>query len=137
MVQGLINETYNRFKSVVAKGRAEAHERNKKNSANDQGRTLARDWEDYADGRVLSGSEALKLGFVDQNGNFEDAVDRAKMIAGISSANLVEFRQRYDISDIFRLFGQSESRVVKLDLGVEGPKLQAGQLYFLSPTLAH
>src|SRR5438270_1153425 len=94
MVQGLINETYNRFKSVVAKGRAEAHERNKKNSANDQGRTLARDWEDYADGRVLSGSEALKLGFVDQNGNFEDAVDRAKMIAGISSANLVEFRQR-------------------------------------------
>src|SRR5438445_2770209 len=137
MVQGLINETYNRFKSVVAKGRAEAHERNKKNSANDQGRTLARDWEDYADGRVLSGSEALKLGFVDQNGNFEDAVDRAKLIAGISSANLVEFRQRYDISDIFRLFGQSESRVVKLDLGVEGPKLQAGQLYFLSPTLAH
>ena len=137
MVQGLINETYNRFKSVVAKGRAEAHERNKKNSANDQGRTLARDWEDYADGRVLSGSEALKLGFVDQNGNFEDAVDRAKTIAGISSANLVEFRQRYDISDIFRLFGQSESRVVKLDLGVEAPKLQVGQLYFLSPTLAH
>ena len=137
MVQGLINETYNRFKSVVAKGRAEAHERNKKNSANDQGRALARDWEDYADGRVLSGSEALKLGFVDQNGNFEDAVDRAKTIAGISSANLVEFRQRYDISDIFRLFGQSESRVVKLDLGVEAPKLQVGQLYFLSPTLAH
>ena len=137
MVQGLINETYSRFKSVVAKGRAEAHERNKKNSANDQGRSLARDWEDYADGRVLSGSEALKLGFVDQNGNFEDAVDRAKTIAGISSANLVEFRQRYDISDIFRLFGQSESRVVKLDLGVEAPKLQVGQLYFLSPTLAH
>ena len=137
MVQGLINETYARFKSVVAKGRADAHERNKKSSANDQGRTLARDWEDYADGRVLSGSEALKLGFVDQNGNFEDAVDRAKTIAGISSANLVEFRQRYDISDIFRLFGQSESRVVKLDLGVEGPKLQVGQLYFLSPTFAH
>ena len=137
MVQGLINETYDRFKSVVAKGRAEAHEKNKRNAGSDQGRTLAHDWEDYADGRVLSGSEALKLGFVDQNGNFEDAVDRAKMIAGISSANLVEFRQRYDISDIFRLFGQSESRVVKLDLGVEGPKLQAGQLYFLSPTLAH
>src|SRR6266478_2924505 len=137
MVQRLINETYDRFKSVVAKGRAEAHEKNKRNPGSDQGRTLAHDWEDYADGRVLSGSEALKLGFVDQNGNFEDAVERAKMIAGISSANLVEFRQRYDISDIFRLFGQSESRVVKLDLGVEGPKLQVGQLYFLSPTFAH
>src|ERR1044071_5393005 len=137
MVQRLIDETYNRFKSVVAKGRAESHEKNKKTAGNEQGRPLSRDWEDYADGRVLSGTEALKLGFVDQNGNFEDAIERAKMIAGISRANLVEFRQRYDISDIFRLFGQSESRVVKLDLGVEAPKLQAGQLYFLSPTLAH
>src|SRR6266550_3477623 len=65
------------------------------------------------------------------------AIGKITPMAGISSANLVEFRQRYDISDIFRLFGQSESRVVKLDLGVEGPKLQVGQLYFLSPTLAH
>src|SRR6266699_6272882 len=106
MVQTLIDETYSKFKSVVETGRKQAHDLNKKNSANDQGRTLARDWEDYADGRVLSGSEALKLGFVDQNGNFEDAVERAKMIAGISSANLVEFHKRYDFSDLFRLFGQ-------------------------------
>src|SRR5204863_9863597 len=124
------------FKSVVAKGRSEA---NKNNTGKDSGRTLASDWEKYADGRVLSGTEALKLGFVDQNGNFEDAVDRAKTIAGISSANLIEFQQHYYISDLFRLFGQSESRVVKLDLGVgvDAPKLQAGQLYFLSPTFAH
>ena len=134
MVQSLINETYSKFKSVVAKGRTEA---NKKNTGKDRGRTLASDWENYADGRVLSGTEAFKLGFVDQNGNFEDAVDRAKTIAGISSANLIEFQQRYDISDLFRLFGQSETRVVKLDLGVDAPKLQAGQLYFLSPTFAH
>src|SRR6266850_7650893 len=53
MVQGLINETYNRFKSVVAKGRAEAHEKNK-----GKGRALSPDWADYADGRILSGGEA-------------------------------------------------------------------------------
>jgi protease-4 len=134
MVQALIDETFNRFKAVVAKGRAEA---NKKNSGKDSGRKLDRNWEKYADGRVLSGTEALRLGFVDQNGNFEDAVDRAKNIAGISSANLVEFQQRFDFSDIFRMFGKSESRVMKIDWGVEAPKLQAGQLYFLAPTFAH
>jgi len=136
MVQSLIDETYGKFKSVVAKGRAEAHEKNKKNPPAEQGRKLDADWEQYADGRVLSGTEAFKLGFVDQKGNFEDAVKRAKTIAGISAANLVQFQQRYDISDLFRLFGQSESRVVKLDLGLEAPRLQAGQLYFLSPALA-
>jgi|ERR1041385_3477050 protease-4 len=138
MVESLINETYQQFKSVVAKGRAQAHDRNKKNTSGDQGRSLAHDWEEYADGRVLSGTEALKLGFVDQNGNFEDAVNRAKSIAGIASANLVEFQQRYDISDLFRLFGKSEnSRVLKVDFGVEPPKLKIGQLYFLSPTFAN
>ena len=40
-------------------------------------------------------------------------------------------------ADLFRLFGQTESKAVKVDLGVEMPKLQAGQLYFLSPTFLH
>jgi protease-4 len=137
MIQSLIDETYGKFKGVVAKGRADAYERNKKNQEGDQGRPLVRNWEEYADGRVLSGNEAFKLGFVDQKGNFQDAISRAKAIAGIRSANLVEFQQRYDISDIFRLFGQSESRVVKLDIGIDPPKLQVGQLYFLAPNFVH
>jgi hypothetical protein len=36
------------------------------------------------------------------------------------------------------MFGQSDSaHNIKLDLGVEMPKLQAGQLYFLSPTFVN
>jgi protease-4 len=140
MVQKLIDETYGKFKDVVAKGREWAHDQNKNNGEKkDQGRELSGSWADYADGRVLSGSEAYKLGFVDQLGNFQDAVKRAKKIAGITTdANLIEYQQRYDLSDIFRLFGQSpEGRVIKVDLGIEPPKLQVGQLYFLSPTFAH
>ena len=53
------------------------------------------------------------------------------------NANLIEYQQRYDLSDLFRLFGQTDSKVVKVDLGMEVPKLQAGQLYFLSPTFLH
>jgi len=132
MVQGLIDDTYKKFKNVVATGRGAAAKQNK-----DKGRTLDPNWTDYADGRVLSGTEAYNLGFVDELGNFEDAVKRAKNIAGISAANLVQYQQRIDLADIFRFLGKSEAPVIKVDLGMEPPKLQAGQLYFLSPTFAY
>ena len=134
MVQKLINDTFDKFKSVVRAGRAQAHALNKKD-----GKPLASDWESYADGRVLSGTNALQYGFVDQLGDFDDAVKAAKKIAGISNANLVEYRETYDISQFLRLFGQSESAAhdIKLDLGMNLPRLEAGQLYFLSPTLVN
>ena len=132
MVQDLIDETYNRFKEVVATGRAEAHRLNE-----DEGRALAENWADYADGRVLSGSQAHELGFVDSLGNFQDAVKKAAELGGIGAAthaNLIRYQQRYDISDLFNIFGKSDAKVVKIDLGMEAPKLQAGALYFLMPT---
>lgn len=132
MVQALINETYGQFTNVVAKGRVYAHEKNKPD-----GRALTLDWANYADGRILSGMEAFKLGFVDQLGTFDDAVKQARNLARIRTANLVEYQQRFDLSDFFRMFGQSESKVVKVDLGVDTPKLKAGQLYFLSPLFLH
>jgi protease-4 len=130
MVQGLIDETYQKFKSVVADGREKAHDKNKT-----EGKALALDWANYADGRVVSGTEALTLGFVDELGDFDTAVDRAEKIAHISDANLVEYRERYDISDFLSMFGQSgKVHDIKLDLGIEVPNLKAGYLYFLSPT---
>ena len=72
MVQSLITETYGKFKGVVADGRANAHSLNQKD-----GRSLADNWTDFADGRVLSGAQALKLGLVDELGDFDGAVDRA------------------------------------------------------------
>jgi protease IV len=132
MVQALIAETYGKFTNVVAKGRSFAHDKNQEN-----GRALDPDWPDYADGRILSGTEAFKLGFVDELGTFEDAVKRAKNIARIRTANLIEYQQRFDLSDFFRMFGQADGKVVKVDLGMDAPKLKAGQLYFLSPTFLH
>jgi protease-4 len=130
MLQALIDQTYAKFKDVVAEGRKQAHDKNEKD-----GRALASDWADYADGRVLSGKEAHDLGFVDELGNFDVAVKRAKKLANVrGGANLIEYRQRYDLSDFLGMFGESRSRVVKVDVGVELPKLEAGRLYFLSPT---
>ncbi len=132
MVQKLIDDTYAKFKAVVAEGRKKAHD------ANNEVRALAPNWADYADGRVLSGKEALEFGFVDQLGNFDDAVARAKKIAGVTGgATLIEYRQRMDFADIFGLWGKSEAPVVKIDLGLEAPKLEAGRMYFIAPTYIH
>jgi protease IV len=129
MMQAFIDQAYGRFKQVVSSGRKEASKQN-----SPDGKALANDWLDYADGRVLSGKDAYELGFVDELGNFDNAVEKALEIAKIEDANLIEYRQRHDFGDLLGLFGQSESRVVKVDLGVSMPKLQAGQVYYLWPS---
>ena len=138
MLQHLIDETYGKFKAVVGDGRKQAHDKNK--SQADKGRELTAEWANYADGRVLSGKEAYDLGFVDELGNFEDAVKRAKKLTGVSGdVNLIQYQPRYDLTDLLRMFGKSESKpaTVKVDLGIDPPKLQVGQLYFLTPTFVH
>lgn len=135
MVQQLIDDTYGRFKEVVAEGREQAKQANR-----DAGRELADNWADFADGRVLSGTQAYDLGLVDQLGNFHDAVAKAASIGGIDDpkrVNIVRYQQRYSLSDLLNIFGQSEARTIKVDLGIEPPKLQAGQLYFIAPTMIH
>lgn len=135
MLRAIIQETYARFKTVVREGREHAYELNKE--LRPRGQRLSDDWASYADGRVLTGLQACQLGFVDGVGSFDDAVSQARTLAGIGRANVIEYQQRYDISDLFRLFGQSEAKTVKVELGLEVPKLEAGRLYFLSPTYVH
>ena len=129
MVQNLIDETFAKFKSVVRKGRDAAYDNN-----NHTGSHLSGDWEDYADGRILSGTEAKRLGFVDELGDFETALSRARTIAGISESDLVQYQPIFDLSNLFHLFGKSDAKAVKVDLGVDVPQLHAGYMYFLSPT---
>ncbi len=131
MLQDLIQESFTRFKQVVREGREAARQKNQS-----AGRELTENWEEYADGRILSGKQAYAHGFVDELGDFDVAFDRARKLAGISSANLIRYQRPFELGSLFRLFGDSESRTLKLDLGVELPKLQAGRLYFLPSTFA-
>lgn len=129
ILQGLIDDVYRQFKGVVADGRQEAARRNE-----EAGKALCADWEQYADGRVFSGREAFKHGFVDELGDLATATARARKLANLSNANVVRYQRRIDFADLFRFFGESESRAVKLDLGIELPRLKAGQPYFLPST---
>ena len=132
MIQAMIDETYNRFKKVVETGRGRAQQKNK-----DQGRQLIENWEQYADGRVLTGVQAFDYGFVDEKGHFETAVDRTKQIAKIPDANLVRYEETFNLSRLFGFLGKSQGTAIKIDLGLELPKLQIGRLYFLSSTVLH
>ena len=131
MVQGLIDETFARFKTVVKEGRQRAYTNNKK------GRELRKNWEELADGRVLTGQQAYENGFVDELGNFDTAVKRAKNLAGITAANLIHYEQPFNLGSLFRLLGKTEVPAIKVDLGLDLPKLQLGRLYFLSATVLH
>jgi protease IV len=74
MIQALVFDIQNQFVEAVAQGR---------NLPMEEVREIA-------DGRIISGSQGLELGLVDQLGNFRDAVDLAKSMAGIKGeANLV------------------------------------------------
>jgi protease-4 len=134
MVQDMVMETYNKFKTVVREGRHRAAQLNK-----GKGRPLVGNWEEYADGRILTGKTAYELGFVDQIGNFQTAIDKARELAGISKAHIVRYQEPFTLARIFGMGamfgGKAEKNSVKLDVGVDFPKLQAGRLYFLSPTV--
>jgi protease-4 len=135
MVQKLVDDTYGKFKEVVADGRKAANDSNAKRP--ETGRKLSDSWTDFADGRVLSGKEAYEIGLVDELGGWQTAVRRARKLAKIDQANLVQYHQRLDLSSLFRIFGKSQETKVKVDLGIDAPKLKAGYLYFLSPSLYH
>lgn len=131
MVQDLIMETYGKFTNIVAAGRMES---NKENDG--KGHKLASDWTDYADGRVLSGKQALELGLIDELGNFRKAIDRAEDLAHLRKANLIYYEEPFGLGNLFRIFGKSETPApaIKVDLGLDFPKLQLGRLYFIAPT---
>ncbi|HDO29742.1 MAG TPA: signal peptide peptidase SppA, partial [Desulfobacteraceae bacterium] len=75
-IQQSVEEGYNRFLSVVAKGR---------------GLSRAKVAE-LAQGRVWDGATALKLGLVDKLGSLHDAVIAAAKLAGLSKYEAVYIR---------------------------------------------
>ena len=134
MIQDMIMETFTKFKNVVKSGRERAAAKNK-----GDGKTLVANWEEYADGRILTGKNAFELGFVDKLGNFQTALDAARKLAGISdSAHVIRYQEPFTLSRLFGMGMSTKAKkddAVKIELGLDLPEIRAGRLYFLSPTL--
>jgi len=133
ILQGMIDESFAKFKEVIRTGRNHAAELNEKDGITD-GRKLASNWTEFADGRILSGHQALNLGLVDELGNFEVAFDRALKLARLDGAKLVSYEPHFRFPGFLSLLGQARSGSVKVDLGLPlTSRLPEGRLYFMSP----
>lgn len=132
LVQALIDETYDRFKEVVKDGREFARKENKMHGFEETSRALSEDWETMADGRVFSGRAAWKSGFVDELGNLDTAIKRARELSGISEARVVRYSVPFHFGSFFSLLGQAKDPGVKIDIGVRTPEIEPGRLYYLS-----
>ncbi len=92
--QGVVNNSFGQFLNVVSEDRKIPLAKLKK----------------FADGRVFTGEQALKLGLIDTLGSFEDAVKIAASLGGIKGKPMVvEPRKQQTLFDM--LFGEAFSKL--------------------------
>ncbi|WNH10173.1 signal peptide peptidase SppA [Thalassobellus suaedae] len=92
-----------------------------------EGRGMEQDAvKEIAQGRVWTGSDALKIGLVDELGGLDLALKYAAEAAGISEYNIKEFPiYKRDLDKILRQFGLAEAKedIMKDELGEEAYNL--------------
>jgi protease-4 len=116
LVQSFIMKTYDKFLGIVAKER---------NLPADLLRNT------IADGRILSGKDALDHKLIDDLGQLEDAFARAKQLGNAPGAKVVKYGPPFSLSRFFRMFGQADSKI-ELQLPKQlVPQLESGRAYFL------
>jgi len=116
LVQHFIMSTYDKFLGIVAKER--------KLSADQLRNTIA-------DGRILSGKEALQNNLIDGLGQLDDAFGKAKQLANAPDAKVVKYGPPFSLSRFLRVFGESDSKI-ELQLPKQLlPQLESGRAYFL------
>ena len=132
MMQNLIDKMFARFKTVVKEGRAQESRKELEGA-----RPLAENWEEYADGRILLGSEAYQAGMVDELGGEEEAIAAARRLAKIDKSRLIQYQMPLDWLGFLRFFSETHSRKVEVSLnGLElnsTVRIEPGKVYFLPP----
>jgi protease-4 len=122
-VQAMIMQTYDQFVGIVAQERhlPEADLR-----------------KGVADGRVVSGKDALGAKLVDQLGGIEDAYAKAMELANAQGASVIRYESGFKLGRLLRMLGQSEQARVQVDLAASlAPKLETGRMYYLPSLFAH
>src|SRR6201987_3852396 len=115
LVQSFIMKTYDKFLGIVAKERR---------LPADQLRNTV------ADGRILSGKEALQNKLIDGLGELDDAFSKAKELGNAPDAKVVKYGPPFSLSRFLRVFGESESKI-ELQLPKQLlPQLESGRAYF-------
>jgi len=116
-IQSFVMKTYEKFLGIVARERHLSAD-NLRNGV--------------ADGRILSGRDALEYHLVDGLGQIEDAWAKAKELGRAPNARLVKYRPPFSLGRIFRMLVKSNDNRIELTLpGQLTPQLESGRAYFL------
>ena len=118
LIQRFVMETYDKFLGIVSKER---------NLPADQLRN------NIADGRILSGKEALNAKLIDGVGQIEDAYAKAKQLGNAPQATIVKYGPPFSLSRLFRAFGEFDGKS-KIELQLPKqlvPQLESGRAYYL------
>jgi len=117
LIQSFVMQTYDKFLGIVARERSLPAEM-LRNS--------------IADGRILSGKEALNNKLIDGLGQIEDAYAKARQLGNAPQATVVKYGPPFSLSRFFRAFGQTGNSKIELQLPKQlVPQLESGRAYFL------
>lgn len=114
-VQSFVMKTYEKFLGIVASERHLPAEGLRNG---------------IADGRILSGKDALEDKLIDGVGQIEDAYAKAKELSGAPGATVVKYAAPFSFGRILRALGQSSKLQLELPKQLV-PQLESGRAYFL------
>jgi protease-4 len=117
LIQNFVMQTYDKFLGIVAKER---------NLPADMLRN------NIADGRILSGKEALNDKLIDGLGQIEDAFAKARQLGNAPQATVIKYGPPFSLTRFFRAFGQTGNSKIELQLPKQlVSQLESGRAYFL------
>jgi protease-4 len=115
-IQGFVMKTYDKFLGIVARER---------NLPADALRNSV------ADGRILSGKDALDNKLIDGVGQIEDAFTKAKELGHAPGATIVKYGPPFSFGRLLRALGSADNKI-ELTLPKQLiPQLETGRAYFL------
>ena len=125
-IQKRVMQTYGKFVGIVAKERRLPEE---------QLRT------GIADGRVVTGKDALEAKLINGLGEIEDAYKKARELGNAPGAPVIAYEETFHLSKLFRMFGSeaSESGFGKVEINLARqivPQLEPGKAYLLPSSYA-
>jgi protease IV len=125
IIQTLVNESYNEFVNIVSKGRI-----SKNSKLTPQYIKSSK----IGDGRIFSGSQALKLGLIDKLGYLETAEKKAVKMAHLEneSYKIITYKENLSLADIFQKF-MLENFSLKVNIpGItQYDSIKLGKFYYL------
>ena len=137
LINELVMNDYDRFLEVVAQNRAKAA---KGGASAAEVEALKQELRNgLADGRVLNGKQAKEGKLVDSLGYFDDAVTKARELAGIKDAKLVEYYRQVSLRELLGLGVRTPAQPTHVEFSLGGYQpfhLQPGKRYYLQEAYA-